>query len=136
MGIQLKKNFRKGFKKYKTKKGFKKNFRRGFRRFNFKRFYSLKMFKFQLKNYRKFLVLYRNKSRPSYRKRLRYLYRKNLYRLNFKRRKGLIKKLSKVKKVLLIKRLYKVGYRSQYILNYLRNQLDSIHLKNRLAKYK
>lgn len=99
--------------------------KRNFKRFYFKSFYFKRILKSKIKSYNNFLKLYRSATANSYgSKRLKKRVRVKKLRLTYYRR------------VLFIKKLYKLGYKRRYFFSYLRRKIEFIRLKKFLIKYR
>jgi len=103
--------------------------KRNFKRFYFKSFYFKRILKSKIKRYNRFLKLHDRYGSATKRS------------CNFKNlKKGRVRvkklRLTKFKRVLFIKKLYKLGYKRRYFFNYLRRRIECIRLKKFLFKYR
>jgi len=100
--------------------------KRNFKRFYYKNFYFTRILKSKIKQYKKFLKVYKST------KATHFLRKRN------KKGKFKVKKLrlNKTRRALFVKRLYKLGYKKRYFFYYLRQRVESIRLKKFLVKYR
>jgi hypothetical protein len=100
--------------------------KKNFKRFYYKNFYFTRILKSKIKQYKKFLKVYKS-AKPTH-----FLRKRN------KKGKFKIKKLrlNKVQRVLFVRKLYKLGYKKKYFFYYLRQRVESFILKKFLVKYR